>query len=80
MERFRHSEKLVATVLRVEVIIFIWCSCGLPLTERNLKKWILSMKSSCIKEDKQNMAFISGFVLQKMHVPKRQPESSIMVV
>ena len=45
------------TVLRVEVKIFSWCSHGLPLIERNLKKWILSMKSSYK-------------MFQKMHVIK----------
>ena len=29
------------TVLLREVIIFSWCSRGLQLIEKNLKKWIL---------------------------------------
>ena len=38
--------RVACTVLREEVITF---SCGLSLIERNLKKWVLSTKSSCIK-------------------------------
>ena len=37
------------TVPRVEVIIFSWCSRGLSPMEWNLKKWILSKNSSCIR-------------------------------
>ena len=54
------------TVLRVEVKIFSWCSHGLPLIERNLKKWILSMKSSYIGRCSRRCMSL------------RQPESSIM--
>ena len=46
MERFKVA---ACTVLRVEVIIFSCYSRGLSLIERNLKKWILSTKSSCIR-------------------------------
>ena len=46
-----------AVLLREEIIIFSWCSRGLSLIERNLKKWILSTKSSCIKR-LTKMAFI----------------------
>ena len=63
------------TVLRVEVINFSWCSCGLSFIERNLKKWILSMKSSCIDYG------VLQKIFQKIHVVKsRQPESSIMEI
>ena len=48
MKAFRQSGML-CTVLREEVIIFRWCCRGLSLIERNLKKWILSTKSSCKK-------------------------------
>ena len=41
--------RVACTVLREEVINFSWCSCGLSLIERNLKKWVLPTKSSCIK-------------------------------
>ena len=56
-ERSRQSEKIVGTVLRVEVIIFSWCSCGLSLTGRNLKKWILMTKSSCIRCSTKNSVY-----------------------
>ena len=37
------------TTRRWDVLIFSWCSCGLFIIERNLKKWILLVKSSSIK-------------------------------
>ena len=44
VEKFREF----CTVLRVELKSFNWCSRGLSHIERNLRKWILSTKSSCI--------------------------------
>ena len=48
-DRKAQTVREACTVLRVEVIIFSWCSRGLPLNERNLKKSILSIKSSRIR-------------------------------
>ena len=42
------SQASLYCVQREEVIVFSWCCRGLSLIERKLKKWILSMKSSCI--------------------------------
>ena len=46
-------------LLQEEVIIFSWCSRGLSLIERNLKKWILLM-TKCVLQK----------MFQKIHVVK----------
>ena len=56
------------TVLREEVIIFSWSSRGLSLIERNLKKWILSTKSSCIKR-LTKMVFLWGLWCATEDIP-----------
>ena len=60
------------TVLQVEVIIFSWSSCGLSLIEWNLRKWILSTKSSCKGRSTKWHLYVDYGVLQKifqtMHV------------
>ena len=45
MERLREA----FTVLRVELMIFSWCSRGFSPIDWNLKKWILSTNSFCIR-------------------------------
>ena len=65
-------EKLVA---RATVIILNWSDHGLPLIERNLKKWILSTKSSCIRRQ-TTKSLICGLcalhkIFQNMYVVKK---------
>ena len=67
---WKHSGRAVreaCTVLQ-EVIIFSWCSRGSSLIEINLKKWILSTKSSCIKRWRK-MVFIWGLWCATEDIP-----------
>ena len=50
VESIQAVREACTVVLREEVIIFSWCSCGLSLIEKNMKKWILSKRSSYIKK------------------------------
>ena len=61
--------KACTVLLWEEMIIFSWCSYGLPLIERNLKKWILSTKSSCIKRQAK-MALIWGLWCSTKDIPE----------
>ena len=68
---------------RVAVITFSLSNHGLSFVERNLKVWILSKKSYCIRRKTTKM-FICGLwcatkdtVLQKMHHVGLRTESDI---
>ena len=63
------SHEASTVLLREEVIIFSWCSGGLSLIERNLKKWNLSAKSSCIRRETK-IAFIWGLCCATEDVPE----------
>ena len=45
------DEKIMRSLYKaqVSIITFSWPSHGLLLIERNLEKWILSTKSSCVR-------------------------------
>ena len=81
---FPHTDGKIQTVreacrhlLRVEVIIFSWCS-WVCHSQKELEE--VDFVDDEFLHRKINMAFINGFVLQKMHVPKRHPESSIVEI
>ena len=51
----------------VAVITFSWSSHGLSLIKRNLKKWILSTNSSCIRrKTTKTFLYVENSVLQKI--------------
>ena len=59
----------VCAAIRVEMIIVAWCSRGLSLIERNLKKRILNLKKFCIRR-KTKVAFICGLWCATEDIPK----------
>ena len=75
-ENIQAVREACTVLLREEVITFSWCSCDLPLIQRNLKKCILSMKSSCIKR-KTKMAFIGGLWCATEDIPEGMVEGSL---
>ena len=50
-------------------ITFSWSSHGLSLIERNMKKWILSRKSPCIRR-KTTKTFICGLWCAREGIPE----------
>ena len=59
----------VCAALREEIKIVAWCSRGLSLIERNLKKRILNLKKFCIRR-KTKVAFICGLWCATEDIPE----------